>query len=806
MSTIAPEADLASNDGMRGAQTPGEADYAAAAAILEGNLQGLVRNEAVLPNWIGASGKFWYRRDGEAGPEFVVVGPDGTKSPAFDHAKVACALGEALGEKAKHLPETLSQVRFSADLSRLLGRIGNRSVECDLKTLQCRAVETPASTPELFVSPDGRRAAFIRDDNLFVREMASGEERPLTSDGAPFHSWGKLPDSAVTTVPRKKSGQKTPPFETHWSPDGRYLIAPRLDERHVGINPMVESVPTDGSRRPIMHEVRLTFVGDRTALEIDYRLFDLETGRSTPIELPEDYRPGMTGLVLGWSVGRGQAFLMAQTIGSASVRVLRLDLATAVLSDVLEQSSAVRVEHNTMLYSQPNIRLIGDGAELIWYSDRSGWGHLYLYDAQTGALRNAITSGDWLALDILAVDEEKREIYFTGLGREPGRDPYFRHLYRGSLDDAGAITLLTAPDADHHFQPGLAPYMAQMWGITPPDPLIAPAAEIFVDTWSTVDQPPISVLRSTRDGRQIAEIERADASRLFAAGWSPPIRERIKAADGETDLYAVYYPPRGRSDGIRRPVIAAAYAGPQIVVAARNFCQAYRSGNPLGQSALARLGFAVLTLDARGTPMRASAFRDVGYVDFTQVAVEDHVAAIQGLARRYPEMDLDRVGVYGWSWGGTFAAQAILSRPDVFKVAVSGAGVYDYCGMSPGFENMTGAPVFADGSRFCGATGDYPANWEKLDITRLADQLAGHLLIAYGDMDENVPPHQAMRLVDALTRAGKPYDLLCLPNRTHAAITDGYLIKRSWDYFVEHLLGGAPVWDFKVEMRPLSFG
>jgi dipeptidyl-peptidase-4 len=782
------------------------ADYAAATALLEGNLQGTVRNESVQPHWIGNSGRFWYQRDGNDGPEFVVVTAEGAKSPAFDHAALTQALSNALGEhgSGKGLRVSLAHAQLSDGITRLTGQIDTMSYDCNVRTLQCRAFNTPAPAPELLPSPDGRWAALTRDDNLFVRELATGHERQLTTDGAPFYSWGRLPDNSFNTVVRQKSGLKTPPYETYWSPDGRYLIAPRIDERKVAVYPFVEEVPTDGSQRPIIHDLHLTFTGDRETVKMDYFLFDLKTGQHLAIDLPQGYpRPHFNGLVFGWSRGRGQAFLMAATFGSKSVTVFRLDLATGSLSKVFEEASSIRVETNTLQSSLPNIRVLGDGAEIIWYSDRSGWGHLYLYDAQTGRLKNAITRGDWLVVDIQAVDEARREIYFTAVGREAGRDPYYRHLYRTRLNGRAGVQLLTEPNADHQFKPSVSAIESQLFGVAPPEPLIQPAANVFVDTWSTVDQPPMSVLRTTRDGHVVAELERADASRLFATGWVPPVRERVTAADGKTSLYAVYFASHSMSAGTKSPVIDAAYGGPQINVTPRNFIEAYRGGER-GKSALARLGFGVVTVDGRGTPMRARVFRDAGYPEFTQVGIDDHIAAIRELARRHPEMDLDRVGIYGWSWGGTFSAQAILSRPQFYQVAVSGAGLYDYAATFTGDELFIGPPAYADGTRYRGTPDETPANWNKLDVTRLANQLAGHLLIIYADMDENALPNQAFLMVDALTRANKPYDLIYLPNRTHrAGANDGYTIKRTWDYFVEYLRGATPVPDFKVQMRPI---
>jgi dipeptidyl-peptidase 4 len=780
------------------------ADYAAAGTLLEGNLQGLVRNESVQPHWIGDSGRFWYQREGNDGPEFVLVTAGGVKSPVFDHTALARALSAALGDRraSDALPASLARVELSEDLVHLTGQIDKKSVDCNVKTLQCRAFDTPAPSPELLRSPDGRRAALVRDDNLFVRDMDTGHELQLTTDGAPFYSWAKLPDNSFNTLVRQKSAARTPPYETYWSPDGRYLIAPHIDERKVANYPFVEGVPTDGSQRPIIHNVRMQFTGDRDTIQFEYYLFDLKTGRHSLIELPEGYpRPHFNGLVFGWSRSRAQAFLMVATFASKSIAVFRLDLATDTLTKLFEETSSTRVETNTLQSSQPNIRVLGDGADLIWYSDRTGWGHLYLYDAQTGRLKNAITRGDWLVADIEAVDEVHREIYFTAVGREPGRDPYYRHLYRASLDGHGEVHLLTEPNADHQFPPGLSPIEAQLFGHTPPTPLIRPGANLFIDTWSTVAEPPISVLRSARDGRVVAPLEKADATRLFAAGWTAPARERVTAADGKTALYAVYFPAQGRFAGTKNPVIDAAYGGPQVNVAPRNFVEAYRGGER-GKSALARLGFAVVTTDGRGTPMRSRVFRDAGYPEFTQVGIDDHIAAIRELAQRHLEMDLTRVGIYGWSWGGTFAAQAILSRPQFFQVAVSGAGLYDYAATFTGDELFIGPPVYPDGTRYRGAPDQTPANWDKLDVTRLADRLSGHLLIIYADLDENALPNQAFRMIDALTRANKPYDLIDLQNRNHqGGANDGYTIKRTWDYFVEHLQGVTPPWDFKVELK-----
>jgi dipeptidyl-peptidase 4 len=789
------------------APDPSPSDYAAAAKLLLPNLKDLVRNQSVSPHWIGDHGQFWYQRDGQDGREFVVVTSKGVKSPAFDHERLARALYSAMGEPpaGKGLPASLTDLRLGDDLAKVSGKLAEKVVDCDLKAQQCRLFDAPPATPELLPSPDGRQAVLTRDNNLFVRDMRTGEDRALTTDGMPLLSWANQPYfSSFITIATLKTGVKSPPFQTYWSPDGRYVIAPRVDERGVGLWPYVEWVPPEGSRRPVVHNVRLPLPGDRDTVRIEYFLFDLKTGRRTAIQLPEGYPelswPSDWAPVLGWSRSRGQAFILARTPGWKSAAVFRVDLVTGNVTKVVEESSATRFEFNTF-WGPSDVRLVGDGAELVWYSDRTGWAQLYLYDAQTGHLKGAITRGDWAVLDIQAIDEARREIYFTAVGREVGRDPYYRHLYRARLDGAKEITRLTEADADHHLD--LVDDSLSHYHFREPRPsaLIQPGAGVFVDTWSTVDRPPVSELRSTRDGHVIAELERADASRLFAVGWVAPMRERVKAADGETDLYADYFAPQGRAVGSKYPVIDCAYNGASSAETPHNFTEAYLFGR-CGGSALTRLGFAVVVVDGHGTAMRSKAFRDAGYPEFTQVGIDDHVGAIGQLAQRHTEMDVARVGVEGQSWGGTFAAQAILSRPEFYKVAVSSAGGYDYAALYSGYEPYIGLPVYADGTQYRTRADEVPVNWNKVDITRMADRLQGHLLITFGDSDEQALPSQAQLLIAALTRANKPYDLIYFPNGNHHNVYTSYVMKRTWDYFVQYLRGATPVQDFSIGLDP----
>ena len=814
-----------------GRQGPDEDDYLAAAALVEGNLLSLLHNAEVAPHWLdpGSGAGFWYQRHGDSGPEFAVFDVQTrSRRPAFDHARMAASIAEALTEAGAPAAdadtpslEGLVGVWLSGSLTKLTARADGYYIDCSMVDYRCKAeaiaLFSSSGRPIGSYSPDFDREVQVRDDDLFLISRKTDEEIRLTFDGEPYHSYAKWPDASTMTAVVRKTGRPPPPYLTDWSPDGRYVLAPRVDERSLGTVPFVEWVPTDGSRRPVVHRLRLPLAGDAETMSVDWFLLDIENGGRVQVDfdresLPVDLRRlELRGIRVEWDLERKRLYMRAAGYAGQSVALVAVDIESGKATPLVWETSRTRVDRSTNTSNRANLRFVRgpkDERWVLWYSERTGWGHLYLYElTEDGSadLLGSLTAGDWAVIDIIEVDEVRQQVYFTGGGREPGRDPYLRHLYRVSFDpasaEAGKVTLLTPNDADHHFDPDSVLHMARLSGFVWPDSPIRPELGVFLDTYSTVDRAPVTVLRSTEDGELLAEVEDADTSALFKAGYTPPERRGFTAADGETEVYSVYYAPQRKVEGGRHPVIDAVYGGPQVSVAPRNFVQAVAALNPAAEAALARLGFAVVVTDARGTSGRSSAFRDAGYPEFTRVGIEDHVAVIRQWAERKPEMDLERVGIHGWSWGGTFAAQAILSRPEFYDVAVSGAGVYDYAGMYSGFEDVTGAPVYADGGRIRTRPDEAPENWEAFDITRMAGNLEGRLLLVYGDMDLTVPPAQVFRLVNALIKANKPYDLLALPNGDHGAGWDVYPLLRTWDYFVEHLLGAEPPRDVTFELE-----
>jgi dipeptidyl aminopeptidase/acylaminoacyl peptidase len=382
-------------------------------------------------------------------------------------------------------------------------------------------------------------------------------------------------------------------------------------------------------------------------------------------------------------------------------------------------------------------------------------------------VKNRITGGDWMVSDLLHVDEAQRYAYFTARGREPGQDPYYRSLYRARLDGS-SVEQVTREPADH-------------------DIAVAPGGRYFVDTYSRPDTAPVSVLRRL-DGTVVRELQRADVSALRASGYRPPELFTVRARDGVTELRGLLWKPPHFDPAKKYPIIDYIYPGPQVgSVGGRQF--AMRPGG--GANALAELGFFVVQVDALGTPGRSKAFHDAYYGNMGDSGIPDQVATIKQLAARYPQIDLDRVGIYGHSGGGFASTSAMLRFPDFFKVAVSSAGNHD----NRSYDYTWGEKYQGEWKKLGDSldTFDSQSNW------RLAKNLQGKLLLMYGTLDDNVHPNATQLLIDELIKANKNFDLLVMPNRNHGFAGEPYVVRRTWDYFVTHLLGVEPPEGFEVK-------
>lgn len=752
-------------------------DYGRAEQLLPQNLRKLVFKIQVIPHFIGLNDMFWYKNDLRTGKEFIIVDPERNKrQPAFDHMRLAAALSKAAGKTydAGRLP--FDSIEFVPGGRAIRFDIDKTRWTCDLATYALTKIPVPA--PELegeSLSPDGRWAAFLKDFNLYVRPTGGGPEIPLTADGEPYYDYASETEQSTSAVTLRLSGRKPRPI-LRWSPDSRKILTHRLDQRKVEALYLLQSVPPKGFR-PVLHAYRYALPGDPNLPLSEWIILDIEN--RTRVAIKNDPQPldFVSPLTFGkgwWDEDSQRVYFIEEERGHKVLRLKVGDAATGETRTLIEERGSSLVELNLLIGSPPNVRILGGGSEILWFSERDGWAHLYLYDMATGILKNRVTHGPWVVRDILRVDEKRRLVYFLGSGRESGRDPYLRHLYRIKLDGTG-LELLTPEDADH----AVADLGESGWA-----PRFSPTGRYFVDTYSRVDLAPVSIVRDM-SGRLVRELERADVESLLATGWRWPERFSVKARDGKTDLYGVLYKPSRFDPAKRYPVIDGVYPGPQATRTAKAFGP--MEFIPIGMdSALAELGFLVVTIDGPGTPFRSKAFHDSSYGKLEDAGgLADHVAGIRQLAASRPFMDVDRVGIWGHSGGGFAAAHGIMDHTDFYKVAVSSAGNHDVRGYVVGWgEQYQGLPV--------GET--YKAQFSADS----AANFRGKLLLVSGDMDDNVPPALTLRVADALIKANKDFDLLILPNRNHGYYLEPYFVRRMWDYFVRNLLGAEPPQGYEI--------
>jgi dipeptidyl aminopeptidase/acylaminoacyl peptidase len=559
-------------------------------------------------------------------------------------------------------------------------------------------------------------------------------------------------------------------------------MAYRLDERDVRPAYLIQSVPDDGSVRPQLRTCRYPMPGDEHLPLYEPILFDVVTRRQWRLPHVSTWR-SVLSYYLSWSADGRDVYSLNLDRFSRTLTLTRANALTGDVRELLTEKSVTRVHANAgSAIDLPVVRVLGSG-DILWYSQRDGWGHLYYYDAP-GTLRAQITRGNWNVRSIAYVDEARHLVYFTASGREDGRDPYEEHLYRSRFDGTG-MQLLTPEDADHDFH-HTSPSVSDDASLKDPERAsFSPSGRYFVDTYSRPDLPSVLTLRRA-DGGLVKQLEQADISKLQKDGYTPVEPFRTVAADGITAIYGNLFRPSTFDATKKYPVIDAVYPGPQIVRVRKDFTAAHF--DIFEAQSLAELGFIVVTVDGRGTPNRSKAFADHSYGRLDRASdPEDHIAAIRELAHRYPYMDVSRVGIDGASGGGYAAARGVLAYPDFYKVAVAAEGNHDWRGYLAGWAETFIGPL---GERDYSVTSNLP----------LAANLKGKLLLAHGEMDDNVLPMQALKLADALVKANRDFDLLIVPNERHDMfITSPYFIRRKWDYFVRNLLGAEPPAGYRIE-------
>lgn len=729
--------------------------------LLPSNLEReLLVGYRVDPHWIDGTDRFWFLGSAPDGAAPMLVDPEaGSVSPVFDVGQALTTLSEVVGRTVRREEVDLARIRVSGSGVSLELDGAYWGFEPDGRGCRRIASTLPPTIHEL-VSPDGRWGLSLDGHDLQVRDLRDGSLRRLTDGGVRDFAYGVTADQGMPEPESVEMGAPVLPVAS-WSPDSTTVVTVHLDQRHVPEMRIPASGRMDAGR-PVMHTLRYAVPGDPLA-HAHLVLIDVATAMQRRVDGPPletAYQLPMQQGRVWWSSDGARVFLIRADRGDKRLLLQAIDARTGRLSTVLEETGRTHVDAEPLMEDSrlgANVRPVDDGDAFVWWSERDGWGHLYLVDGASGQVRQPITGGEWVVRELLHVDEAERTVTFTASGKEPG-DPYLRRLYRVGLDGRG-LELLEDEPADHFVT-------------------VSPSGRYLLDTYGDLASFTTTVIRRA-DGAPVLKVARTETERLTAAGWTAPERFVVKAADGLTDIWGTMFRPSGFDPSCRYPVLDDIYPGPQKPRAAPTIDSTF---GPLGigeAASYAELGFVVVTIDGRGTPFRSKAFHDHSYGDLGDAGLDDHVVALKQLGARYPFMDLERVGIYGHSAGGYATVRAMLRHPGVFKVGVASSGNHDQR-----------ANYAVWGEKYQGLVGE--ADYETQANAPLAAELRGRLLLIHGELDSNVTPYLTMQLVDALVAADKDFELLIVPGVGHRLWNaTPYVTRRRREFLARHLIDGC---------------
>lgn len=726
--------------------------YLRAETFLQPNISKLVYHIHVQPNWLADSSGFWHVTQTPEGKRFFLSLLENKETqPAFDHQKLASLLSDKTEKTIDHRDLPFNQIHFP-ERDILAFHFDGQNWHYHMRHHELAVQEDLSERSQPGISPDGTHQAFIREYNLFVRNLETGTETQLSTQG--HHLFEYANTYGWSDIMEGESGKRPTNFFVRWSPDSRKIFTHITDLR-LAEKMYLLDFSVDTLYRPRLLSYYRGSPGDTTIVYNIPVVFHLETGKEVRPDLPPI--PHFIGGNFQWTKASDSLYVLHAHRGFKQVDVVSIDARTGQTTALISETSNTSIEYRSMVF-----RRIGNDKVLI-SSQRSGWNHLYLYDWNTGALISTVTAGEYVVKDVIHIDEDQQLIYFMAGGREPGRNPYFDHLYRVRYDGS-ELRLLTPENAHHQVS-------------------LSPCRQHFVHNYSRVDMPTTSLVRELETGQITFKVSEAAIHDLLATGWTPPVPFAATGRDGQTDIHGVIYQPLDFDPLKSYPVIDYTYTGPHTSAVPRSFSQAvFNIQNPLRA-----FGFAIFIVDGLGTAHRSKAFRDASYNNLGG-NMTCHVKALRQLAKTHDWLDTTRVGVYGHSAGGYDAARAMLIYPEFYKVGVASAADHDHRMEKAWWPEMyMGYPV-----------GDF--YHEQSNITN-AHKLQGRLLIAHGGIDENVNPSATFKLAAYFIRAGKDFDMLILPSTNHSfGRSDGdYFTKIRWNYFIRHLLPAEPIHNYQFQ-------
>ncbi|GAA3935084.1 S9 family peptidase [Chitinophaga oryziterrae] len=711
------------------------------AALLDSTIRNKVYKASVRARWLPGETSFFYKNVlADSTSEFILADVSrAVKKPAFDHARMAVGLSKAMDTTLKGDRLPITDLVYPTKTNAVLVQVKSKWYSCNLSTYNC----TVTTAPVLPINNSGfehHSRWEYHDDNTASDSVSPSKEwTAFIRDGNVFVKSGE------EEIPFTTDGTKDKPYGAlKWSPDSKYLVGYHINPVAIqSVHHLFSSLPnttrarldTEEYAQPgdpfTSFEMFIFNLADKKAVKVNTEVYDF---------LGKPY--------LRWRKSDPRYFTYEKADrGHQRFRVIEVDASNGSTRNIIDEKT------NTFIYEERIFtHYLEDSNEMIWSSEKDGWYHLYLVDMLKGTIKNEITTGQWIVRGVDSVDEKKREIWFRGSGMNAGEDPYNIHYYRINFDGSHLVKLTTA-NAQHALS-------------------FSPSKTYYLDTYSRPDLPPVTELHRTSDGKLIMEVERADLKDYLAMGMRLPEVFHTKARDGQTDIWGVVCRPRHFDSTYRYPVIENIYAGPQDAFVPKTFM-------PYGEmQSLAELGFIVVQIDGMGTANRSKAFHDRCWHNLADAGLPDRILWIKALAARYPYVDTSRVGLYGTSAGGQNSAGALLFHPEFYKAAVSACGCHDNRVDKQWWnEQWMGYPV--------------GPHYEAQSNVTNAAKLQGKLLLIVGEADHNVPPESTYRVVDALIKANKDFDLLVVPGMDHS---DGgpYGRKKKRDFFVRNLLGVEP--------------
>lgn len=775
-------------------------EYLQAEKFTREKLNTMLFSTKVDPHWFPTGNDFWFEYKTSEGTSWYVVDPDARrKTPLFDRDELASQLTEIVHDpfEARHLPIQNLKVKedgrtFTFEVTSSQDKKPKKDdkkkadtpekevfyFSYDYPTRKLTLLTEEAKEPKRLdwasVSPDGQTVVYAKDCNLYRMSIADYRkaqkdekdstivEIQLTKDGSEHFGYG-IPYSILNTDTLCNGKRRG--VWGYWSPDSKHFVTVVTDERKVKDLWVINST---ASPRPTLETYRYQMPGEMDAPEDHLYIFDMTTNNRKEIRtaawknqtLMLENRPYQMKerdaelIPVVWQGDNNRFFLTR-----SSRDLHRIDVCTYTIG----QDSIVPIvkeRMNTYQETRP-IQVFNGGKEFIQWSERDGWAHLYLYDDQ-GNLKNRITKGPWHVERVVKVDPATRTIYFTANGREANENPYYEHLYKVNADGSG-LKLLTEGEYFHAVD-------------------MDDDARFIVDNYSRVNTVPNAVLID-RNGNKVMDLQESDFSQLFAAGYQFPELFTVKAADGVTDLYGVMYKPYNFDSTKVYPIVDYVYPGPQVEAVYYPFTRM-----SVRTDRLAQAGFIVISVGQRGGhPSRSKWYHNYGYGNMRDYPLADHKAAVEQLAARYKYIDIDRVGIHGHSGGGFMSTAAILQYPDFYKAAVSCAGNHDNR-----IYNRWWSETHHGVKEEITEKGDTTFVYKIATNPEIAKQLKGHLMLVHGDIDNNVHPANTIRVVDALIRANKRFEMLILPGQRHGfGDMDEYFYWRMVDFFSRWLNGKA---------------